>query len=91
MIDLNDLEKLCPKCSGLGRAEDPGYPIWAQSDNLKNSFQVLETKESLTVVKEIDTDQLNDICKECHGKGKILTDQGKLLIEFVRFWLNPNF
>ncbi|OLN29265.1 hypothetical protein DSOL_3602 [Desulfosporosinus metallidurans] len=85
-----------PKCCGLGKIENPAwYPIWATRSDLKDSFQILETKEKLTIAEETAPDQPDEpiffICKKCHGRGKILTNEGKQLMEFVRFWLNPNY
>ncbi|MDR3542500.1 MAG: hypothetical protein P4L69_16295, partial [Desulfosporosinus sp.] len=78
MINLDTLDKQCPKCCGLGRTENPAwYPIWATRNDLKDSVQILETKEKLSLVRKTAPDQPDEpiffVCKECHGRGKILT------------------
>lgn len=30
-------------------------------------------------------------CRNYYGRGKVHTTEGKQLIEFIRFWLNPNY
>ncbi|KJR44531.1 hypothetical protein UF75_5094 [Desulfosporosinus sp. I2] len=58
-----------------------------------DSFRTLE-EEQITLVEQIAPDQPDEpmffVCRNCHGRGKILTDEGKRLMEFVRFWLNHN-
>ncbi|KJR46731.1 hypothetical protein UF75_2857 [Desulfosporosinus sp. I2] len=59
-----------------------------------DSFRTLE-EEQITLVERIAPDQPDEpmffVCRNCHGRGKILTDKGKRLMEFVRFWINPNY
>ncbi|EGW39363.1 hypothetical protein [Desulfosporosinus sp. OT] len=91
MIDLDALDERCPKCNGLGRTENPTwFEFWD-----KDFFRTLGTQEKLSIVEEMTPDQPDEpiffICKECHGRGKILTAEGKQLVEFIRFWLNPNY
>jgi len=93
MIDLNALEEQCPKCKGKGGIENTTwYHNWA----IRNSkSQILETKDKLSITKNEAPDQLDEsvffFCRNCHGSGKILTAEGKRIMEFVRFWLNPNY
>jgi len=96
MIDLDVLDKQCPKCCGLGRTENPTWlRFWAMHSGLKDSFRTLETREQITNVEKMAPDQPTEsmffVCRECHGKGKILASEGKRLMEFVRFWINPNY
>ncbi|WP_041276178.1 hypothetical protein [Desulfosporosinus acidiphilus] len=91
MVDLNNLDKQCPKCSGLGRMENPAWiKFWT-----KDWFRALDTEALYTDSKNKELRQPSEpmffICKECHGKGKVLTDEGKRLIGFIRFWINPNY
>jgi len=92
MIDLNVLEEQCPKCNGEGGVENTTwYHNWA----MRNSkLQILKTKDEINIIKEAP-DQPDEsvffFCRNCHGRGKILTDEGKRLMEFVRFWINPNY
>lgn len=81
MIDLNALQEQCPECKGKGGIENTTwYHNWA----MRNSkSQILETKE-------LD-ESVFFFCRNCHGTGKLLTDEGKRLMEFVRFWMNPNY
>ena len=91
MVDLNNLDRKCPKCSGLGRMENPAWvKFWT-----KDWFRALD-KEALYADSKKEgfrqpSEPMFFICKECHGKGKVLTDEGKRLIEFIRFWINPNY
>lgn len=85
----------CPKCCGLGRTENPIWlQFWAMHSSLQDSFRILETREQITNVEKMAPDQPTKpmvfVCKVCHGKGKILTSEGKRLMEFVRLWMNPN-
>ncbi|ODA42682.1 hypothetical protein [Desulfosporosinus sp. BG] len=96
MININALEKQCPKCFGLGRIENPTWlQFWTMQNDLKDGFQTLTDQAQETSVENADQGQPTEpiffICRECHGKGKILTAEGKQLIEFVRFWINPNY
>jgi DnaJ-class molecular chaperone len=92
MIDPNALEEQCLKCNGTGGIENTTwYHNWA----MRNSkLQILKTKDEINIIKEAP-DQPDEsvffFCRNCHGRGKILTDEGKLLMEFVRFWINPNY
>ncbi|EGW37354.1 hypothetical protein [Desulfosporosinus sp. OT] len=91
MIEFDALDEQCPECNGLGRTENPTwFEYWH-----KDLFRTLGTQEKLNIVKEAAPDQPDKpiffICKECHGKGKVLTAEGKRLVEFMRFWLNPNY
>lgn len=96
MIDLYTLDKQCPKCSGLGRIENPQWFLfWTKLDGLRDSFRTLGTEDKITKFEKATPDQPTEpmffICRECHGRGKVLTDEGKQLIEFIRFWMNPNY
>ena len=93
MFDINVLEKQCPRCSGLGRIGNPTWlHFWTSEERLIFTPHILETKDN-----SINNDMLNQptepmffVCRECNGKGKVLTSEGKQFIEFVRFWTNPN-
>ncbi|KJR44105.1 hypothetical protein UF75_5514 [Desulfosporosinus sp. I2] len=93
MIDVNALEEQCPKCNGKGGIENTTwYHNWA----IRNSkLHFLEAKDKLDTIENETPDQPDEsvffFCRNCHGRGKILTDKGKQLMEFVRFWLNPNY
>lgn len=91
MINFAALDKPCPKCNGLGRIENPAWSeFWHQ-----DLFRATGTQEKLMGTAETVLTQPDEpiffVCKECHGKGKVLTDEGKHLIDFIRFWLNPNY
>ena len=91
MINFDALDKPCPKCNGLGRIENPTWSeFWYQ-----DLFRTLGVQEKADVEEEAALDQPDEpiffLCKECHGKGKVLTDEGKRLIDFIKFWLNPNY
>jgi RecJ-like exonuclease len=93
MIDLNALEEQCPECKGKGGIENT---TWYHSWAMRNSkSQILETKDELNLIENEAPDQLHKsvffFCRNCHGTGKILTVEGKRLMEFVRFWMNPNY
>ena len=93
MIDLNSLEEQCPKCKGKGGIENTTwYHIWA----IRNSkSHILDTKEKSSIIEneaqDLPDESVFFFCRNCHGRGKILTAEGKRLIEFVKFWLNPNY
>ncbi|MGC7871984.1 hypothetical protein ACPUYX_10705 [Desulfosporosinus sp. SYSU MS00001] len=90
MIDFYALDKPCPKCSGLGRIENPQWlQFWTKMEPFRTSIDQLSTLKMITSAEP--TEPMFFVCKECHGKGKILTTEGKKLIEFIRFWLNPNY
>ncbi|WP_407307007.1 hypothetical protein [Desulfosporosinus sp. SB140] len=96
MIDLNALDRPCPKCSGLGRIDNPAWlPYWDMHNGLKGLSRTVDSQKLKIVDDNAGQGQPLEpmffICKECHGKGKILTDEGKHLIEFVKFWSNPNY
>ena len=96
MIDLDALEALeeqCPKCKGKGGNENTG---WYQSLAIHNfRLQILETKDKSSIIKDKTADQPDKpvffFCRNCNGRGKILTPKGRLLMEFVRSWMNPNY
>ena len=93
MIDLNMLEEQCPKCSGKGGIENTTwYHDWTMH-NFRS--QVLATKNKSNIINNETPDPPCEpmlfFCRNCHGRGKILTDEGKRLMEFVRFWMNPNY
>jgi len=91
MIELNTLEEQCPKCNGKGGIENT---TWYHNFSVnKFRFQVLETEDKSKVIKnEIpDHESMLFFCRNCNGRGKVLTAEGKRLMEFVRFWLNPNY
>lgn len=88
MIDLNEINKQCPKCGGLGKTVNPAwYPVWVTRSDLKDSFQILKSKELLDIVDRTTLEELDEpmyyVCKECNGKGKILTDAVKDLLEYI--------
>ena len=92
MIDPSFLDKQCPKCCGLGRIENPTWlKYWSMHSGLMDSFRSLDTRELRTIAENEDLNQLSEpmffVCKECSGKGKVLTDKGKRLIEFIKFWM----
>jgi len=92
MIDLNALEEQCPKCKGKGGIENTTwYHNWA----MRNSkFPILGTKDESNIIKEAPDQPAKSMlffCRNCHVRGKILTAEGKRLMEFVRFWMNPNY
>jgi len=93
MIDLNTLEEQCPKCNGKGGVENT---IWYQDLARHNyKLQIIETKDRLNIIEEEDTDRTGKsrffFCRDCHGRGKVLTAKGRRLMEFVRCWMNPNY
>ena len=85
MINLDVLEKQCPKCGGLGKTVNPAwYPVWVTRSDLNNSFPgrgVLNIVENATL-EELD-EPMFYVCKECNGKGRILTDKVKDLLEYI--------
>jgi len=93
MNDLNALEEQCPKCNGKGGIENTGWYHNLAIHNFR--FKVLETKDKSNILKNEAPDQLDEsmlfFCRNCNGRGKILTAKGKRLMEFVRFWVNPNY
>lgn len=81
MIYLNALEEQCLKCNGTGGIENT---MWYHNWAMRNSkLQILKTKDEINIIKEAP-DQPDEsvffFCRNCHGRGKILTDEGKLLI-----------
>lgn len=89
MIDRNVLEEVCPKCNGKGSIEKA---TWYHNLAPRN---ILETKDKLKLIK---TKVLNEApnqpdnslfssCRNCYGRGKILTAEGRRLIEFIKFWI----
>ena len=91
MIDLNALEEQCPKCDGKGGVENTTWYHDLARHNSK--FQVIETKDRLNIIEDEDQPDKSRFffCRDCHGRGKVLTAKGRRLIEFVRFWMNPNY
>ena len=91
MIDINALEGQCQKCNGKGGVENT---TWYHTWVMRNKVQILKTKDEINIIKEAP-DQSDEsvffFCRNCHGRGKILTDEGKRLMEFVKFWINPNY
>jgi hypothetical protein len=84
MIDLDFIEKQCPKCGGLGKTLNPAwYPFWVSRSNLNNSFPDMV----LNMVKNATLEELDEpkfyVCKECNGRGKILTDKVRDLLEYI--------
>lgn len=93
MIDPNTLEEQCPMCNGKSEIRDSAwYRNWATRNS---KSQILDVKDRLKKIRNADPDQPDEavflFCRNCHGSGKILTEEGKRLMEFVRFWLNPNY
>ena len=93
MIDLNALDEECPKCKGKGGIENTTWYHDSARHNFK--FQILETKDRLNIIKDEATDLPDTsrffFCRNCNGRGKVLTAKGRRLMEFVRFWMNPNY
>lgn len=84
MINLDCFEKQCPKCGGLGKTLNPAwYPVWVSSNHLNNSFPDM----LLCIAKSEVLEELNEpkfyVCKECNGRGRILTDKVKDLLEYI--------
>lgn len=96
MVNVDLLERVCPKCKGSGRIENPIWSeFWHTHSNLKNWFRSLDLQDQMTNTEKMFQDQPIEpmffFCKECSGKGKILTLEGEDLIKFVRFWMNDNY
>ncbi|CAA7600292.1 Hypothetical protein DEACI_0944 [Acididesulfobacillus acetoxydans] len=96
MLELGRLERQCPVCKGQGRMENPNWAqFWRVQENMKNSFRTRNADEPLDIAAEMlppePSEPMFFLCQECHGRGKLLTPEGEILIRFVRFWLNPNY
>lgn len=92
MIDPSIFDKQCPRCSGLGKLENPAWlNFWTNQDRFQYSSQTLEINDFENTTLNQPTEPMFFVCKKCHGRGKILTAEGKKLIEFVRYWMNPNY
>lgn len=96
MIKIESLEKACPECGGYGRIENPNWSqFWSSNEQLKQSFWSAELAEQWGVSEPSLLEQPHEpicfICKNCHGRGKVLTEDGAKLIEFIHFWINPNY
>ena len=94
MIDPSGLEEQCPKCNGKGGIENAE---WYHNLPICNSrVHILETKKNKSEIVKDETPGQPDepiffLCRNCYGRGKVLTAKGKRLVEFVRFWMNPNY
>ncbi|MHB1653366.1 MAG: hypothetical protein ACYCVD_12930 [Desulfitobacteriaceae bacterium] len=92
MLDISSTETVCPKCNGLGRIENPA---WSRFWTTHYDFRAFDVDEQLTItgkmLPEQPTEPMFYICRECRGRGKILTAEGEKLIKFIRFWINPNY
>lgn len=89
MFDLNKLEEQCPKCKGKGKIENT---TCFHNRVIQNS--ILETMNKLDIIKEVPDQTVNTelfFCKDCCDRGKILTEEGKRFMQFVRFWQNTNY
>ena len=89
MIDLDVLDKQCPKCHGLGRTENPTWlQFWTIQSSLVDSFRTLE-EEQITLVEQIAPDQPDEpmffVCRNCHGRGKYLPMKGNGLWSLLGF------
>lgn len=96
MLDIDSLDEICPECSGHGRIENPNWSrFWSKHEKLKEWFSRLGVEEQMEISQRMLPEQPAEpmfyTCKHCHGKGKILTEEGLKLIEFVRLWMNPNY
>ena len=85
MINLDVFEKQCPKCGGLGKTVNPAwYPVWVTRSDLNNFFH---STGGLNIVENATLEELDEpkfyICKECNGRGRILTDKVKDLLEYI--------
>ncbi|MDP4161150.1 MAG: hypothetical protein Q8911_15555 [Bacillota bacterium] len=91
MLDFSALEEKCPKCNGKGGIENG---TWYHNWIMRNSkCHVWDTKDKPK--DQAPQDQpgecMYSFCENCNGRGKILTTEGKRLIEIVRFWMNSNY
>ena len=97
MIDINSLEQICPECLGHGRLTSnlsEGYLPTCSS--LEEHFRSIELEEHYELAKQAIGHEAPEapmfyLCKQCHGRGKVLTDEGIGLMKFIRSWLNPNY
>lgn len=84
MLNLDVLDKQCPKCGGLGKTVNPAwYPVWVTRSELNNFFpgKVSNSVEKATL-EELDEPKFY-VCKECNGRGRILADKVKDLLEYI--------
>jgi hypothetical protein len=82
LIDVDFLEQICPDCHGDGKFTSKAWEeYFSVSSNLAN--------QSITYEKP--NEPIFYLCKKCNGRGKILTDEGSKIINFLRNWLNPNY
>lgn len=96
MIEIGEFDEACTGCGGRGRIENPIWAkYWAGHEKLKDWFWRLNIEEQLGILKKNLPDQPAEpmffTCKQCHGRGRVLTEDGEKLIKFVRFWMNPNY
>ncbi|AFM42471.1 hypothetical protein Desaci_3590 [Desulfosporosinus acidiphilus SJ4] len=86
MINLDALKEQCPECSGLGKTVNPDwYPLWAAHSNCINAFEVLNGHGLVDVKDTTTLEELDEpiffVCKECKGRGQILTPLGRSIVE----------
>ena len=83
MVDLQYLDKQCLKCGGLGKIVNPvWYPVWFTSSNQDSSFSGTVLKLDHAELSRLDEPKLY-VCPECNGKGRVLTDRVKELLEYI--------
>ncbi len=88
-MEKSDLQKKCNFCEGVGIVSNPVWIEWNQKVKevqIKENISLLEASDKIPMPPPYQSEEIP--CYECEGIGSLPTEQGKILLEFIRTF-NP--
>lgn len=100
MFERSMFEMVCPRCYGSGTEDTHEWRKWkikifmrareilsSQEPHKQDFYNAVKRAEGELIRSKPEEVKREQNCLQCHGKGTVLTDEGKALIEFVREWM----